>query len=109
MRLAAVITLVPALDPVELTEWVERRWVQPEPAGESWEFHEIDIARVSLIYDLRRELDIAEDMLPMVLSLVDQVYEMRCRMRAMIDAVDAQPAEIRAAVHAALKRGQGGS
>ena len=44
MRTEAVITLLGDLETIELTSWIERGWVQPDPAGESWEFHEIDIA-----------------------------------------------------------------
>jgi chaperone modulatory protein CbpM len=104
MQLEAVVALFPDLEPVELTAWIEHRWVLPQ-AGEGgvWTFHEIDIARVRLIYDLRRHLDTPEETLPVVLSLVDQVYDMRRKLNAVSRALESQPQEIRAAVLAILR------
>ncbi len=106
MRFDAIVELFPDLGAVELSDWVERRWVQPEPSeGGGWVFHEIDVARVRLIYDLRRELDVAEDTVALVLSLLDQVYELRCTLKAMTRALASQPPEVQAAVLAGLERG----
>jgi chaperone modulatory protein CbpM len=105
MRLEAVTQLFADLDVTELRGWIAQRWVQPDPGGEDiWVFQEIDIARVRLIYDLRRSFDTSEEAVPMVLSLVDQLYELRCRLRAVMQAVDRQPAEVREAVASALKK-----
>jgi chaperone modulatory protein CbpM len=108
MQFEAVLTLFPDLDRAELTLWIEQRWVQPERTeGEIWLFHEIDVARARLIYDLRRELDTPEDTLPMLLGLLDQVYELRCTLKAMTRAIESQPAEVKAAVLGALRTGGG--
>ena len=65
----------------------------PDAAGAILEFHEIDVARVRLIHDLRRDMDVGEDAVPLVLSLLDQVYELRSRLRSVLRAVEAQPRE----------------
>jgi chaperone modulatory protein CbpM len=107
MRLDAVVTLFPDLDAIELTTWIEQSWVQPEPEdGGAWIFHEVDVARVRLIYDLRREFDTPEDAIPLVLSLLDQVYELRCTLKTMTEALATQPEEVREAVRAALRSRQ---
>jgi chaperone modulatory protein CbpM len=103
MQIDAVVALIGDLNTVELTGWVDRGWVQPDAAGDVWEFHEIDIARVRLIRDLRRGMDVSEDAIPLVLSLLDQVYELRGQLRRMIDAVGSQPGEVQAAIVAALR------
>jgi chaperone modulatory protein CbpM len=103
MQIDAVVALVGDLDTVELTAWVERGWVQPDEANEMWEFREIDIARIRLIRDLRRSMDVNEDAISLVLSLLDQVYELRGQLRRMVDALGSQPQEVRAAVIAALR------
>ena len=103
MRIEAVVALIGDLDTIELTGWVERGWVQPDAAGEVWEFHEIDVARIRLIRDLRRGMDVGEDAIPLVLSLLDQVYELRGQLRRMLDVVGSQPQEVRAAIVAALR------
>ncbi|HEY4342783.1 MAG TPA: hypothetical protein VGN05_00435 [Parvibaculum sp.] len=104
MQIESVIALFPDLEAVELTTWIEHRWVRPQAEeGGVWTFQEIDIARVRLIYDLRRHLDTSEETLPVVLSLVDQVYDMRRRLSAVSAALDNQPAEVRAALLAVLR------
>jgi chaperone modulatory protein CbpM len=90
----------------ELARWIENRWVVPEHAaeseGERWVFHEVDVARVELILEIRQEFAIDEEALPLVLGLLDQVYDLRRQLRRMCDALAAQPQEVRAAVRRAL-------
>lgn len=87
------------MEATELTAWVERGWVQPEAGGEGgWVFQEVDVARVRLIHDLRRDLDVPEEAVPLVLSLLDQVYDLRSTLRGVIRAVGIQPREVQEAV-----------
>jgi chaperone modulatory protein CbpM len=101
MDIVAVTALFPGLTQVELIGWVERGWVAPDTAGSGLEFREIDVARVRLIRDLRRDMDIAEDAVSLVLSLLDQVYELRSRMKSMLHVLESQPQDVQAAVLAA--------
>ena len=101
-RLEDVLGLFRDLDVTELTIWIESGWVQPERTEGDWVFHEIDVARVRLIYDLRHELETPEETVPMVLSLLDQVYELRCTLAAVMGVIKDQPPELQAAVRAAL-------
>jgi chaperone modulatory protein CbpM len=103
MRLDAVATLFPDLGTVELEAWVARRWVQPEPDLDAvWIFAEIDVARVRLIYDLQRQLDTPEDTITLVLSLLDQLYELRGALKSVTRAVAAQPEGVQQAIRAAV-------
>ena len=70
-----------------------------------WEFHEIDVARVRLIHDLRRDMEVGEETMPLVLSLLDQVYELRGTLRDLLRALEAQPEVVRTSVLATLRRG----
>jgi len=104
ITLDAVMTLFPDLDPPELVGWIEQSWVRPEPAdGGRWVFDEVDLARVRLIYDLRRGLDTPPETIPLVLSLLDQIYELRCALNTVTHALSTQPREVRTAVLAALR------
>jgi chaperone modulatory protein CbpM len=58
---------------------------------------------VRLILDLRRGMDVAEDAMPLVLSLLDQVYELRSRLKSVLRVVEAQPREVQLAVLAAIE------
>jgi chaperone modulatory protein CbpM len=86
----------------ELARWVENRWVLPERHGESWVFHEVDVARVELIFDIRRDFAIDDEAMGLVLGLLDQVYDLRRQMRRLCDAVATQPPEVQDAIRRAL-------
>jgi chaperone modulatory protein CbpM len=92
------------LDRRELTRWVENRWVLPERREKTWIFHEIDVARVELILDVRQEFAIDDEVLSLILGLLDQVYDLRRQLGRLCDALAAQPPEIQAAVKRALPR-----
>ena len=87
---------VAGLDREELERWIAQQWVRPE--GPPWRFREIDVARVRLIVELRREMAIGEEALPVVLSLLDQLYETRRQMRTLCGAIERAPDEMRARI-----------
>ena len=93
----------------ELLRWVEERWVLPERRAETWVFHEVDVARIELIIEIRRDFAVDDEAMPLVLSLLDQVYSLRRQMRRLCDAVSAQPEDIQAAIRRALPRTGNGS
>ena len=98
-----LVRRVAGLDPAELARWIENRWVLPEEAGGRWKFREVDIARVELILEIRREHAVDDEAMGLVLRLLDQVYGLRRQLRRLCDAVEAQPPEIREAIGKALR------
>jgi chaperone modulatory protein CbpM len=88
----------------ELVAWVENRWVLPERRDKTWIFHDVDVARVELILEIRKEFAIEEDALSLVLGLLDQVYDLRRQLGRLCDALAVQPPEIQAEVKRALPR-----
>jgi chaperone modulatory protein CbpM len=86
----------------ELIAWIERGWVRPERTGAEPVFHDIDIARIRLIHDMRILMRIDDETIPLVLSLLDQVYDLRTGLRAVLRAVEAQPEPVREAILAAI-------
>lgn len=68
---------------VDLQGWVAEGHVRPERAGDELLFTELDVERVRLIMELREDLAVNEEALPVVLSLLDQLYELRRRLREM--------------------------
>jgi chaperone modulatory protein CbpM len=102
-----LITQVSGLTREDLEHWIANDWVRPEDAGSGGDylFHEIDVARVRLIQELHHDLRINEEALPVVLSLLDQLYEQRRRLRALNDAITAvAPEEVRRAVERHLTK-----
>lgn len=98
----AVLRLIGDLQAEELRRWIAERWVRPESEPTGYVFHEVDVARVRLIRELRYELAIDEEALPVVLGLLDQVYALRRRLARLQAALDEQPPELRAALRARL-------
>lgn len=103
MRVTAVVQLFPELREVELLAWVQRGWVRPQGVDPDWVFQEIDIARIRLIHDFRHAMAVSEETMPLVLSLLDQVYTLRGQMRAVAKAIETQSEPVRTAILAAIR------
>ena len=100
--LSEVVVTIGRVDRVELVSWVERGWVVPErpaldPSAEP-AFSDLDVARVCLICDLRHDLAVEDETVPLVLSLLDQLYAMRRQMTALRGALQQQPEDVRRAI-----------
>ncbi len=89
----AVLARVPRLDAETLHFWVAEQWVRPVQQGGQAMFQEIDVARLQLILDLRESLEMEESAIPVVLSLVDQLYETRRQMRRLCQILDEAAAD----------------
>jgi chaperone modulatory protein CbpM len=112
MRLSEVVRLVGRVDRIELCHWVELGWVTPERQDDDEPaFSELDVARVCLICDLRRDLAVEEETVALVLSLLDQIYALRRQMNALAGALRQQPEDVRVAILERLEqpRRRGGS
>lgn len=92
------------LQRTDLELWIRESLVVPESDGEDLRFSESECARVQLICTLRYALEVEQETLPLVMSLMDQLYETRGKFKAMAAAVAAQPPEVYEAVIAALRR-----
>lgn len=88
MSFDVLVTRIDGLDPDDLSRWITNKWVRPKSQSGHYVFEEIDVARVHLIYELREDLDVNEAALPVVLSLLDQLYGLRRHVRAIGDAID---------------------
>jgi chaperone modulatory protein CbpM len=98
----ALLREIGALDAAELTMWIDSGWVRPEGEPGNWLFHEVDVARVRLIVEFRHDLAIDAEAVPVVLSLLDQLYGLRRELGALCGAVAVQPEATRRAIAAAL-------
>jgi len=101
-----VVRRVSGLKRPDLERWIDNAWVRPDGLAGHYVFREIDVARVQLIKELRDEMEVNERALPVVLSLLDQLYDMRRRMRAFGDALCyTAPIEVRQDLAAQLGMG----
>jgi len=88
---------------VELTGWIEQRWVRPRETAEGYVFDEVDEARIELISELRRDLMVEDDVLDVVLSLLDQLYATRRMLRTVEETLETLPEPVRAQIKAKLR------
>jgi chaperone modulatory protein CbpM len=104
---AEVVEMLGTVRLTELRLWCEAGWVAPAQPGVPGEagpvFDEVDLARIRLVRELRDDLGLDEGAIPVVLSLVDQLYGVRRELRALARAVEQQPDEVAAPVRAAFR------
>ncbi len=87
-----------------LRQWVEAGLVRGVVAGNAVHFEESDVARVRLICELHFELAIEQETLPLVVSLMDQIYDLRRSARAVASALADEFDEVRGRVAIAAAR-----
>ena len=90
-----LVTQLDGLQRADLEQWVASDWVRAETVGGLLSFGDIDIARATLIHALRSDLEVSDATLPIVLSLIDQLYDMRRQVRQLGEVMqEAVPSEI---------------
>jgi len=75
----------------ELHAWIEQNWVLPVEDNGDFYFDDTDVARVRLIAELRNDLGVNEDAIPVVLRLLDQVYSLRRALSELNEAIQELP------------------
>lgn len=93
-----VLAELGTLDRTEVAAWIEARWVRPDPQDGGFGFRSVDVARLRLIRELRHELGIDEETMPVVLSLIDELYGLRRTLVALARALGETPVELQRSV-----------
>lgn len=101
-----VIALIEGLAARELRAWVKAGWVRPRRSGTRYVYREIDIARVRFIQEIRTELNVGDEAVPVVLSLIDQIHGLRGTLRALAEAVQAEPETVRRSIAVRVSKGR---
>jgi chaperone modulatory protein CbpM len=84
LTVTAVCQTVPNLTEAELHAFLTHDWIRPARQHGEPVFSDADIARIRLIQDLRATLEVEEETLPIVLSLLDQLYATRRQLRRVL-------------------------
>ena len=88
ITLDILFTRYAELRPEDLQCWIAEGFVRPQAAAGELLFQDIDVERVRLILELRDTMQVNEEALPVVLSLLDQLYALRRRLRRLGITVD---------------------
>lgn len=91
-----VVCEVERLTVRRLRVFVRRGWVLPA-AGERGrpEFDEVDVARVRLVCQLKDDMNLSDEAVPVVLSLIDQLHGTRRELKRLARVLDSQPEDVR--------------
>lgn len=104
-----LVAAMPALQRSDLEVWIREKLVVPRQEAETLLFTDMECARIRLICTLHYELEIDAGALPVILSLVDQLYDTRQRLLSLTAAVTAQDKNVQAAIIAAMEPNDGSS
>ncbi len=99
-----VVARIERLTLRELRLWGREGWVRPAQSERGPVFDDLDVARLRLLCDLRKEMALPTDVMPTVLTLIDHLHRTRRELRRVTEAIDEQPTEVRRAVIAAVRR-----
>ncbi len=104
--LTEVAVAIGRVERTELLRWVELGWVAPNRSSKAAAellFSDVDEARIRMICDLRKDMVVEEETMPLVLSLLDQMYALRHQMSALTSAIQQQPGDVRKAILECVK------
>ena len=105
-----VIAIIPGMTRNRLVAFLQAEVILPvrrEPFdGKAHVFGRIDIARMQLLCDLADGLDLDDDALGVVMSLIDQLHMARRDLRALALAVEAEAPDVRTRIGAAFRNSQ---
>ena len=73
-----------------LKAWIAAGWLLPRRNGDGGRFSETDLARARLIRELKQDLGVNDEGIPVILDLVDQVHGLRRTLRELLSAIRAQ-------------------
>ena len=92
-----LLARVQRLTVTRLRVWVAQGWIKPADQRAP-NYSEADLARAALICNLEDELGFAEEDVPVLLNLIDQIHGLRAELKGFVDALEDLPPDIRATV-----------
>jgi len=90
--------LIDALEADVLRQWVEAGLVRAHGREPPLQFDDADVARVHLICELHYKLAVDDETLPLVVSLMDQLYSLRRSARAISTAIAEEAEDVRSRI-----------
>jgi chaperone modulatory protein CbpM len=103
MKIEDLVESISLLQRSVLERWIKEELVVPREEAGTILFTETDCARVRLLCTLHYELEIEEETLPLLLSVVDQLYEYRHRLLTLAGAVATQEKHVQDAIVTAMR------
>ncbi|WP_426031171.1 hypothetical protein [Cypionkella sp. TWP1-2-1b2] len=94
------LAAVPGLSHSQLGVFLAEGLITAHPSPEGAMFRAVDVARLALLCDLAEHFDLEGDALAVVIGLIDQLHSTRQHLRAMAQALEVEPQDLRARIGA---------
>lgn len=94
------IEAVPGLSQARLAAFLDADLVRPTFSAIGPGFRPCDLARLELLCELSDQFDLHDDALGVVIGLIDQLHAARLHLRALAQAMEAEPQDLRQRVGA---------
>ncbi len=98
MTQTEIVARFTRLEPNRLSRWIAVGWLRPRESESGFLFDDTDVARANLLYDLCYEMELKDDELGIVLSMVDRLNGTRSMLRALTLALAKQPVDVQHAI-----------
>lgn len=98
-----IVARIQSLTVTRLRVWVRQGLIKPVDETAQG-FSEADLARAALICDLEDELGFAEEDVPVLLNLIDQIHGLRSELRGLLEALEDLPPDVRSTVRVQIER-----
>lgn len=100
-----LISQISVLERSVLRMWIEEGLIEPHRDASGYLFDQLDQSRIALACDLHYRMGLGHESLPVILSLVDQLHEVRGHLKALTQAVADQPETVRVEItrHVAMR------
>jgi chaperone modulatory protein CbpM len=93
-----VVARIERLTIRDLRSWVREGWVRPAQGEDGPFFDDLDIARVRLLCDLRKDMALSGDTIPVILLLIDRLHKSQREFRMLQQALEEQSEDLHRAV-----------
>lgn len=87
-----------------IEQWIAEGWLKPVIKKRTYYFEDIDVARIQLIYELHFNLNVGQNSMEIVLSLLDQLYSTRIQLNKLTEAIKGQPVEVQSDIYSLIKK-----
>lgn len=88
----------------DIDRWIDDALIEVQLDTDYTLLSETQFARIKLICTLRYDMDIEEDILPIVLDLLDQLHATRQHLHSLSQAVLAQNADVKLSILEAISK-----
>lgn len=90
-----VIQSVTSLTAERLSHFEQLRIVTPVITSDGPRYHTLDVRRITLLCELTDDFEVNEDALVIIMSLLDQLHGAHSKLEQVVQAIDAEPSEIK--------------